>query len=325
MNRKDLQELRIHCGYPAITLVMPCNKEKIRATLQTILDDVREANLPKTILEKSVALLDQLGCPLDEKTTKIALFIDAHRARLFTVPACVADIATHDTSFRLDAITSALNYQLRYWVIDCSNNAPHLIEGVEEQLTQLHNTCAIFDTKNCPTALTKNKNECLNTCFASYMEQDPLPIILVGSKKETAYNSSFILYEPRIVARVESLEDVWPTIQRWHAAEIEKLLHKIRHQEPPHDFISRFDEIVTAARQGLVIMLAVEKGYMRAGCEHPVTRAVVLNASCPTGFVSISAVDQLLEAVRAKGGDVLLVPDGSLKEHHRMIAFVTMR
>lgn len=321
MNRKDIQELRIHCGYPAITLVMSCNKNKIQATLKEILDDVRETKLPKDILEKSIALLDQINCPLNH--AKVAIFIDAHRARLFTVPDCIDDISTHDTSFRLDSIIAALNHQLRYWVIDCSKKKPELLEGVEENLSPINKNC-IFFNKQC-SAKKENPQECFDNCFAFYMEQDPLPIVLVGSKTETQYQSSFILYESRIVARVESIDTVWPNIQRWHAAETEKLLHKIRHQIPPHDFISKFDEIVTAARQGLVSLLAVEKGYMRAGCEHPVTRAILLNTSCPTGFVSISAIDQLLEAVRAKGGDVLLVPDGSLKEHHRMVAFVTMR
>ncbi len=334
MNRKDLQELRVHYGYPAITIIMPCDKKRLQETAEKLLATIKESPLPADALERISDMFEKIegmegmegmDCTLNEgKAFKVALFIDKHRARSFLVPSAVADVAICNSFFKLDGITTVLNHTFRYWVIDCKKESnPHtsqtarLLEGMGDNLIPLQENCVLFDAEKC-----EREGGCPATCFTSFMEQDPLPVVLVGCATQQELTTLFAPYKTWIAAHVESHEEILPAIDRWHAAEIEKTLKKITHPGAT-DFQTNFHEIVLSARQGFVSLLIVEQGYMRAGCEHPVTRDLILDSQCPTGYVFVSAIDELVEEVRSKGGSVLLVPDGSLKAYGRMVAFVS--
>lgn len=321
MNRKDIQELRVHCGYPAITIIMPCDKGQIELMLQKLLDDVREVEpeVLKTIKDQSKRLIDAFACPMG--AFKIALFIDRHRGRSFAVPLDVPDVAVCDTSFRLDAILSLLNRTFCFWVIDTTGRTPRLLEGMGGTLNELDALCITFDKAVCPYT---QQESCFDACVNHFLEQDRLPLCIVGKAEKIERLAILAPYAEQIVMRVTSLEEVVPAMERWHAAETERVLNRITTGKHGEDFISEFQKILVAARQGFVQLFVVEQGYMRAGCEHPVTRAVLLNTQCPTGYVSISAIDQLIEAVKSKGGRVLVVADGMLTTYGKMVAFTNL-
>lgn len=319
MNRKDIQELRIHTGYPAITIIMPCEKKSVQEALAKVLTQLADDPVSVLVKEKSSELLAHFSCPLPG--AKVALFIDKHRARSFVVPQTVADTVACDTSFKLDGIVAVMNHTFRYWVIDCTQEVPVLLEGMGELVNELSGTCTIFTDQEC--ALNHNKKRCFDTCFNTYLEQDSLPIVIVGDAQQTLRLRLLAPYTELIAARVPSLTDVWPVIQRWHAAEVEKMLKKITTGFADQDYFTDINDILVYARQGSVAQLVIEEGYARPGCEHPVTRAVLFNKSCPHDYATISAIEQIIEAVRSKGGSILIVPDGSLLSYGRMIAFLS--
>ncbi|MCL5436306.1 MAG: hypothetical protein M1549_00310 [Candidatus Dependentiae bacterium] len=318
MNRKDIQSLRIHCGYPAITIVMPCDKKGVQSALMQIVDQLTEATIAQMIREKSAELLKHFSCQLPG--TKTAIFIDKHRAQSFIVPDTVPDTIACGTTFKLDAIQSALNHAFRYWVINCIEQEPRLDEGMGSLVYELAGTCTGFHDAECE--LKHNKGRCFDICFNDYLEQDPLPIAIVGTAQQTLRLRLLAPYADRIVARTDQMADIWPAMQRWHAAEVERMLKKIAAGFPDQSYIIDLHEILTYARQGSVGELVVEEGYARPGCEHPTTRVVVFNRDCPVDYVAISAIEQIMEAVRSKGGTILFVPDGSLRDYNRMIAFL---
>lgn len=318
MNRKDIQELRVHSGYPAITIIMPCDKKGVQDAVIKVLDELTDAAVAQVIREKSTELLSHFSCPL--KGIKIALFIDKHRAHSFVVPDVVPTTVSCDTTFKLDAIQTALNHTFRYWIIDCTHEVPSLAEGMGELVNELSQTCTVFTDAEC--TLKHNKNRCFDTCFNAYFEQDQLPIAIVGTAQQTLRLRLLAPYADMVVARVENVADIWPAMQRWHAAEVEKMLKNIAAGIPEEEYIADINDILIYARQGSVAQLVIEDSYARPGCEHPVTRAVLFNKSCPLDYVAISAIEQIIESVRSKGGNILIVPDGSLRDYGRMIAFL---
>lgn len=319
MNRKDIQELRIHAGYPAITIIMPCETKAAQEALKKILDTLTEESVSAMIKNRSEELLAHFNCPIPG--TKVALFIDKHRARAFMVPAATPDIVACDTTFKLDALLTVMNYTFRYWVIDCTAEVPVLLEGMADIINKLSETCTSFTDQEC--SLAHNKNRCFDTCFTSYLEQDRLPIVIVGSAEQTLRLRLLAPYTDLVAVRVEAQADVWPAIQRWHAAEIEKFLKRVATGLPGQDYLTDINEILVYARQGDILQLVIEEGYARPGCEHPITRAVLFNQSCPHDYVAISAIEQIVESVRSKGGTILIVPDGSLLDYGRMIGFLS--
>lgn len=321
MNRKDIQGLRVHCGYPAITIVMQCDKKNVQNALVKILTQLTDSDMATVVRQKSTDLLTHFSCPL--QNIKIALFIDKHRARSFIVPEATPDIIACDTTFKLDAIQNVLNRTFRYWVIDCTSEQPILLEGMADLVNELANTCTTFSDAAC--TLEHNKNSCFDDCFNAYLEQDKLPIVIVGNAQQTLRLRLLAPYTDLVIARVENRSDVWPVVQRWHAAEIEKMLKTISTDMPNQDYVADINDILTYARQGMVKKLVIEESYARPGCEHPVTRAVLFNKNCPTDYVAISVIEQIIESVRSKGGSVLIIPDSSLSDYARMIAFLWQR
>lgn len=311
MNRRDIQELRIHCGFPAITLVMPCQERKVREALKSLVDQAQNSEWADAVMARTTELLSQLSCPV--KPFKTAIFIDKYRAKAFVVPADVPDCAVCDTTFCLDEIVKALNRQHRYLVIDCTNKAPKLLEGFGEHILEVQNACVIMDDG--PAI------DLFDRCIANFLEQDRLPICVVGPAQATQHFEFLAPYADFIIAHVADRSEAWPAIERWQASKVEHVMKKVGDGRPDVDFLSDVHAIIDQARQGLVRFMAIEEGYVREGCEHPVTRAILLNSECPTGYVTVPLIDEITESVRSKGGMVLLMPSGTLGNYGHMVAF----
>lgn len=319
MNRKDIQELRVHCGYPAITVIMACDKKNVQDALIKVLEQLNDDALGTTIKQRCSDLISHFSCPI--KNTKVALFIDKHRARSYIVPNSVPDTTACDTTFKLDTLLTTMNHTFRYWIIDCTKETPVLLEGMDDVIHELAGTCTTFSDQEC--ALNHNKNRCFDNCFSYYLEQDRLPIVIAGTAQQTLRLRLLAPYADLVAVRVENLEDIWPTVQRWHTAEVEKMLKRIANGFKDQDYFTDINDILTYARQGTVKELIIEETYARPGCEHPVTRAVLFNKTCPHDYITISAIEQIIESVRSKGGSVFIVPDGSLHDYGRMVAFLS--
>lgn len=311
MNRRDIQELRVHVGYPAITIIMPCNKDNIKLKFIELVESIDSKEpLLERIKDQFDMMFAALTCPLEK--FKIGLFVSKHSARLYVVPFDVPDIALCDKVFALDHISAQLNRLQRYWVVDCDAKELALFEGIAKDLLAVetsHIQCDISDDNF--------KRLCgLN----EYLEQDNLPICLVGTPESLKTCLAQSPFRDRVVVRVTEMNDVWSSMQRYFK---EKANLHIAHLESESKVVvSDIDEIIAAARQGHVRTLLVEEGYDLRGCEEGVSRHILHKEECPVGYEAISLVDSIIEFVRSKGGTVVIVPDASLKQYDRMAALV---
>lgn len=317
MNRKDLQELRIHSGFPALTLITTCEKGTVRTALEKLLKEAEDSHWTKTVADRCEELVGRLTCPT--KPFKSAFFIDKHGGKAFVVPPEVPNDAVCDTTFHLDALTATLNRLMRYWVIDCTGKAPRLLEGVEGLFIDPHSSCVFVENED------DEAFDLFDRCIGGYLEQDRLPICIVGGAKEAQRFELLAPYTSSITAHVPHLDDVWPAMQRWHAASVEKTLSNVAAGRPDVDFLINAHAIIDAARQGQIAVLALEEEFARQGCEHPVTRSVLINESCPPGYLTIELIDEIIENTRAKGGMVFLLPAGSITQYGRLVAFTSWR
>lgn len=315
MNRKDIQGLRVHSGFPAFTLVIPCEKGRVKEALKDLLKQAEDSRWADIVAERCHELLDKLVCPT--KPFKSAFFIDKHRAKAYVVPPEVPDCAICDTTFHLDPIIAVLNRINRYWIIDCTGPVPRLFEGVEGALIEPQSACIFVGDQE--------EYDLFDRCTGLYLEQDRLPICLVGPPQATQRFEFLAPYAHSIFAHVADYDDVWPAMQRWYASSAEKILNDIAHGRPDVDFLVNVNSIVDAARQGQISTLVLEEELARQGCEHPVTRSVVTESHCPPGFLSIDLIQEIIENVRSKGGNVFLLPAGSIAQHGRMVAFTAWR
>lgn len=110
----------------------------------------------------------------------------------------------------------------------------------------------------------------------------------------------------------------WPIIERWLADQEQAALAQLEQARSARRYAGGIDETWTLAEDGRVALLLAERGF-----EYPARAAVhglVPADDAEEPGVIDDAVDELIEAVLARGGDALLVPDGSLADCGRVAA-----
>lgn len=317
MNRRDIQILRIHVGGPAITLVMPCDKQKIQEKFKSLMNGATADDaIVASIFGHFDVLFDHLYCP-PEKTT-IALFVNKYAAYLYRLPFEMPEIAACDQTFKLDHIVAHMNRLSRYWVFDCSAEKMNLFEGagnflleVDKAHTQIDESGVLFDRKGSINSL------------GDYFEQDHVPICLVGEPQETYSLMMDAPFREQVVAQATIMNDVVPLMHKYFNKRLYESIEQLKQMKPGLQYTTSLQEIVAAARQGQVKTLLFEKGYQLDACEEQVTRQILTEErSCPIGYQKISLIDQIIESVCSKGGELLVAPDGVLIDYGRMVAIL---
>lgn len=316
MNRRDIQILRIHVGGPAITLVMPCDKEKIQKKFNELIHQATADDaIIASIFGHFEVLYDHLVCPLEK--TMVALFVNKYAAYLYRLPFEMPEIAVCAKTFKLDPIVAQLNRLQRYWVFDCSAEKMKLLEGIGDFLMEIDKAHAQIDESG---ILFDRKGHI--TSLGDYFEQDHIPICLVGEPQEMYSVSMDAPFREQIVAQAATLYDIPSLMNKYFKKRIYELLENIKQMKPELQFITDLPEIIEAARQGQIKTLLFEKSYQLDACEEQVTRQILTEQACPLGYQKISLIDQIIESVCSKGGELLVAPDGSLSEYHKMVAIL---
>lgn len=317
MNRCDIQILRIHVGYPAVTLVMPCNRELIKAKFMDIINHRSgDDALIASMVVHFDSMLDALTCAAHESS--VALFVNHYGARCYHLPFQMPELVACDQTFKLDQIIARLNRLQRYWVLECAEGALRLYEGVEATLIEVHASHVVVDTAGSLFVRRAGASG-----LGDYFEQDRLPICLVGpadAAHECVMDSPF---RERVVRTVQEMSDVWPAMEEYFAQRRADMQGVVGSMSAGVDYVTDLAMIVKEARIGAVARVFFEVDYHLDACEEEVTRQVITDAvQCPVGYQRISLIDQILESVCAKGGVLIPVPSGSLNNYGRLVAMV---
>ena len=317
MNRRDIQILRIYTGGPAITIIMPYDKEKIKKTFESLMSlaDADDAILAS--MQGHFETLYEHLIPYKEART-VAIFVNKYAAYLFWLPFDMPEIAVCDTTFKLDDLVAKMNRERRYWIFDCTAEKMALLEGtndfimeVDKSCTQIDESGALFDRKGSINSL------------GDYLEQDPLPICLVGLPEDTLAITLDAPFRDHIVAHTPFLEDAPVVMRMYFENLVNRVLEDIKGPKPAVEYVNALRDIITAARQGQVKIVMFEKGYHLHACQEQVTQEVLLDLQeCPLGYQKVSLIDQIIESVCSKGGQLFVVPGGTIEEYGRIVAIL---
>ena len=237
------------------------------------------------------------------------------------------EIAYVGDGFILDGVRRCLNRTQRYWVISYNRKQPRIYEGYGNAQIDIAEA-RIDETGNDFIAefkeRTKEKSpadlwQSLNAYLQHYYEHDRLPLfILTDDDEEQRDVQEFSAYRDYITAYLRQFEDLWPALQNVYAHDIERAFSYLHEDSEEHT--SDLKDIIKAARSGLVHTLLIEAGYDKAGCEDPVTRGITEASRCHGSSIPVSIIDELIEAVRSKGGTLLFVPEGTLSSYGGIVA-----
>ncbi|MFQ3567550.1 MAG: hypothetical protein SNJ59_11185 [Aggregatilineales bacterium] len=356
MNRHDVRLLQTFSGYPSISILAPTH----RTSPDNKQDPIRVKNLvteatnrllkefSKREVDGILSRLDGIVERVDWQNTLdgLAIFVNADFAHAYTFPFKVKERVVIDETFATRDLVFAVNRTNRYWTLVLSEQPTRLFEGVKDSLVEVTVGSRFPMTHDRPGGATRLPGgpgvnpstyardmhrqffRDVDAALKEIMDDDPLPIVLVGVTRQLSLFEEVTSHGGHIIAKVEGSHDktsahelgqlVWPLAKDKIAEQRNKVLDELGAAVGARRFASTIGEVWRMAREGRGDTLIVEEGYF---CPVRVDESgmhitIAEDATAPD--VIDDAVDEVIEAVLAKDGRVVFVEPGALANHQQI-------
>lgn len=361
MISKELNILLETRGYPAVSILCPI----FRAYPESRQNGVRLQNLLRSAtarlleefpldevsplvrrLETSVANVDLRSC-LDG----IAIYANAEWGTVVHLPLRVRERVVVDETFATRDLVLALRRRPRYRVLALGERITRLYEGVGDGLSQVSQGRFPFglnfdpddrgrpprgdrgmDSTGAAAERRRHGVRTVDEVLAELNSIDPLPLIILGSRRALAAFDEVSRSRLPVVATVALAEDspspdqiaerVEPLIREWTRSQEAELLRTLEDARWAGRTITGVQQVWTAARQGRVHSLLVEEGFHYPARVDPDGSRLTAAEDATAPDVIDDAVDELIEEALGKGGRVALVDDGALGDYARVAAIL---
>jgi hypothetical protein len=349
ITRHDLKELQALTKVPALSILLPTHRTSPDNKQDPILvkNLVNEAS-DRLLEEFSARDLEPLFSNLETLVSDIdytyaldglALFVSHDIAKKFYLPFTVPKRVVIDQSFATRDLVYGLHRAQRYWVFLLSQNASRLLAGTGETLEEVNNTDFPLQMEGpgATTALPYSADsayvddrhrrffQSVDRAFTAYAEDDTLPIVVGGVVRQISFFQEVSQYKSQIVGTLSSnfdkatvselVPEVWPFIQEVRSQQRADALAALDTAMGEKKVSTALQEIWQLANEGRGKLLLVESNYHVPGVVDERGGLQIVEAKGGTEVMD-DAIDEIIEAVLAKGGEVMLMEDGSLADHH---------
>lgn len=162
-----------------------------------------------------------------------------------------------------------------------------------------------------------------------YLKSDSL-LLLAGVEEETVNFEKISGHSKKLVGRIPGNYDVdavhlladiaWETIQKIIKKEHDQLLIEVNENIGKHLAVQGIENVWKAAKEGKGRTLLLEKDYqVTAYCSAADESQLFLKPSMETYRLLKDVVDNVIEIVQEKGGDVVIVENDALKNWQRAV------
>ena len=246
-----------------------------------------------------------------------------------------------DQSFATRDLVYSLHRAQRYWVILLSQNARRLLAGVGETLVEVNNkdfplqmdgpgaTTAPPDVADSAYVDDRHRRffQSVDRAFTAYAADDTLPIIVGGVVRQISFFQEVSQYTSQIAGTItgnfdsateaELMPQVWPIVQEVRAQKRADALTALDTAMSEKKVASTLEEIWQLAHEGRGQLLLVENGYRIPATVDDKGGLQVVDEKGGTDVMD-DAIDELIEAVLAMGGEVMLMDDDALADYDRI-------
>jgi hypothetical protein len=262
----------------------------------------------------------------------------------FTVEARVAV----DRSFETREILFALHRMPRYRVLSLSEEATRLFEGTGTSLEEMRvegfpvswkwaggvtrkPAGPMMQRSKVRQAHLKEFYADIDQKLTAVAKNDSIPLVLIGAKNTLSSFESVSTNADQVAVRLEGsyaqatpasiAELAWPRLQEWLDDQRHTVLSEVAQASGENLLAFGLTDAWTAAQEGRGAKLVVEDGYRQAAIVHhdgwwlvPVSD----DASNTKPSHISDAVDELIEVVLEKGGQVAFVDEGALTDYSQV-------
>ena len=355
MNRHDIQLLQQISGYPALTITLPTSRtfpenrqDRIRVrNLAAQAADRLLSEFSQREIEPLLSRLDQLVDGLEYRHTLdgLVLFINRDFARAFKLPFALNERVIVGENFLTRDLIFAVNRTPRYWTLVLTEKPTRLFEATRDDLIEIQEEGfpLVHEGPGGEQALpggfgvrkSAYRDERhrqffrqVDSALRPFMADDPLPLAVVGVDRYLAFFNEVTDHKDAILATLAGSHSrttahklgqlVWPLVK---AGLVEQRLQRLAELDRvicERRFASTIGEVWRMANQGRGRLLLVEEDYHFPG-RLDETGVHLLPAEDPTAADVIDdAVDEIIDTVLSKGGQVVFVDNGQLENHQRI-------
>ncbi|MGH8521148.1 MAG: hypothetical protein ACREU9_06960 [Gammaproteobacteria bacterium] len=356
MNRQDVRLLQQISGYASLTITLPTHRtapenrqDPIRVRyLVTQAANRLLGEFSKREIEPLLSRLEQLADGIDYRYTLdgLALFVNRDFARAFQLPFSLKERVVVDDSFFTRDLVLAMNRTPRYWTLVLSEKPTRLFEGTCENLVEIQDGGFPITHEGpggeqlLPGGLGVNKSEYrderhrqffrqVDAALKPFMAGDPLPLAVVGVDRFLAFFNEVMNHTTSIMTILTGSHDktsahelgklVWPLVKANLDEKRQQDLLKLDKAIGERKFVSTIGEVWRLASEGRGSLLLVEEDFHFPGRVDE-TRMHLTPADDLAGpDVIDDAVDEIVEMVLDKRGQVRFVDNGQLETHQRIV------
>jgi hypothetical protein len=345
ITRQDLQQLQSLTSVPALSILLPTH----RTSPDNKQDPIRVKNLvdeavTRLAAEFSQRELDPLFKQLDDLTSQIdyphtldglALYVSHDFGKLYNLPFSVPARVVIDQTFATRDLVYGMHRALRYWVVLLSQASTRLFAGTGETLEEVHdrNFPAQMTGPGGTTALPFEADSSylddrhrrffqqVDSHLAEYIKHDPVPLVVGGVDRQISFFREVSAHAPLIAGTLtgnfdratipEITPDVWSIIQSVRETARADALQELEQAMGAQRVVSTIEEVWRLAHEGRGKLLLFEKNYHVPAIVEPNGNLKLVDQPGGTEVMD-DAVDEIIEAVLAKGGSTAIVDDGAL-------------
>jgi hypothetical protein len=353
ITRHDLKQLQSMVSVPALSILLPTyrnfpdNKKdpiRVKNLVDEAADRLRQ-EFPNRAIEPLLMRLETLVADINFNHTLdgLALFINHDFAKKFYLPFRVPERVIIDQTFATRDLVYGMHRSLRYWVFLLSQNATRLLAGTGETLEE------VFD-ENFPMQMTgpaatqpiphhadtayvddrhRRFFQKVDRAFATYTqdEAEPLPLVVGGVNRQVSFFMEVSKYQGAIAGVLtgnfdqatiaELTPKVWAIVQTIRQQRHDEALKALDEAIGQQKVVSTIEAVWRLANDGRGKLLLVEKSYHVPAVVTDNGGLKVVNEPGGTDIMD-DAVDEIIETVVLKGGEVRLMDDGELTKHQKI-------
>ena len=358
MRRANIGDLRSRESYPSVSILLPTHRvhpdsrqDPIR--FKNLLDEARQrldAEVGKRpswpIIERLEALADDVDWQLNEEG--LAMFASEDFGAWYRLPFTVEGRVAIDRSFETRDLLYALHRMPRYRVLSLAEEVTRLYEGTGMTLEEVREggfpvswtgpggvtrrpDGAMMQRSNIRHAHLKEFFTEIDGLLAAATKDDPLPLILLGTSNTLGAYGKASTYSGQVAARIEgsyaeaSASTIagmaWPRLQEWLDEQRHAVIDEVASAFGARLLAFGIEDAWKAATEGKGAKLVAEEGYRQPAILHRDEWQLELvdadNPSAEPAHLD-DAVDELIELVLDKGGEVSFVDEGALVDYDRL-------
>ena len=293
----------------------------------------------------------------DHNLDGVGLYVSDQVSMMVKFPFAVKEKIVVDDNFEIRDILYKTNLSQPYYALMLSEKKVRLFEGCLDQLTEIrgkHFPYEFYDDYeyNTPSRGSSNIGNPQMRSFehdkstmeairlkdyfrnadeylGDYMVEN-IPLIISGMNKDISWFESVTAFNKQIAGKFSGNYDntnlsdygkrCWTSFETYLKSKVDELIDKYRDKVGSGLAVSGIQEIWTAVLEGRGLNLIVEKDFKVPGFTIPDNEYfLTLRPPKAKHNTMPDAVDEIIETVLEKGGDVIFAENGQLGEFGHMV------